>query len=81
VDSFKDAHPDIAENLFSDRGIHLMNIDSTIMNKILMRLMGSGILGLSVFDSVIVAEQHEEYLNQVMMEEYKKVMGFNPRIG
>jgi hypothetical protein len=78
---FREAHPAIAKYLYSGMGLHLMNLDSRIMNSILMRLMDKGILGLSVYDSVIVAEQHQEYLHQVMMEEYKKEMGFNPRIG
>ena len=57
-----------------------MNIDSRIMNNILMKLMDKEILGLSVFDSVIVAEQHQDCLYQVMMEEYEKEMGFKPII-
>jgi hypothetical protein len=42
--------------------------------------MDKEILGLSVFDSVIVAEQHQDCLYQVMMEEYEKEMGFKPII-
>ena len=60
--------------------IQVQNIDGHIMNAILMRLMDKGILGLSVFDSVIVAEQHEAFTKEVMTEEYKNIMkGFNPR--
>jgi DUF2075 family protein len=61
-------------------GVHLMNIDSRIMNNILMKLMDRGILGLSVFDSVIVAEHHQDFLREIMVEEYEKVMGFEPII-
>ena len=79
VNTFKEAHRDIVQYLFSDIGVVLQNIDSKIMNAILVRLMDNGILGLSVFDSVIVPEQHESFTKEVMIEEYKKIMGFNPR--
>jgi len=65
--------------LFSGIGLTLQNTDGHIMNAMLMRLMDKGILGLSVYDSVIVAEQHEAFTKEVMTEEYKKIMGFNPR--
>jgi len=79
VKTFRDAHKPIEQYLFSGIGLTLQNIDSHIMNAILMRLMDKGILGLSVYDSVIVAEQHEAFTKEVMTEEYKKIMGFNPR--
>jgi len=59
--------------------VTLQNIDSKIMNAILVRLVDHGILGLSVYDSVIVPEQHESFTREVMTEEYQKVMGFKPR--
>jgi len=48
------------------------------MNNILMRLIDKGILGLSVFDSVIVAEQYADILREIMVAEYEKVMKFKP---
>ena len=69
----------IAEYLFSDVGIELQNIDATIMNAILVRLMNQDILGLSVHDSVIVPEQHEAFTKMVMIDEYERIMGFKPR--
>jgi hypothetical protein len=45
VNRFKDAHPRIAKYICADMGVHLMNIDSRIMNNILMKLMDRGILG------------------------------------
>jgi hypothetical protein len=78
INRFRDAHPQIADCLYNDKGVYLMNIDSRIMNNILMKLMDRGILGLSVFDSVIVAEQHQDFLYQLMMDEYQKEMGFKP---
>ena len=52
------AHKPIAKHLFSDAGIWLQNLDSHIMNGILMRLMERDILGLPVHDSVIVQREH-----------------------
>jgi hypothetical protein len=79
VSGFKQAHPAIAHHLFSDVGVSLQNIDSRIMNAILVRLMGNGILGLPVHDSVIVQQQHETFTREVMTQEYKKEMGFEPK--
>ena len=78
VRKFREAHKGIEHHLFSDAGIELQNIDSKIMNAILVRLMDHGILGLSVYDSVIVAEQYAEILRDIMVTEYKEVMGFKP---
>ncbi|RPH51690.1 MAG: hypothetical protein EHM85_05645 [Desulfobacteraceae bacterium] len=80
VDKFSEAHQPIAKYLYSDVGIKLQNKDGKIMNSILMTLMSKGVLGLPIYDSVIVAEQHKDYLYQVMKEEYEKEMGFSPRI-
>ena len=77
VNEFKKAHKPIQKFLCSGIGLSLQNTDSIIMNNILMRLMDMEILGLSVYDSVIVQEQHEAALRQIMVEEYKDVMGFD----
>jgi hypothetical protein len=79
IRKFREAHRGIEQHLFSDIGVTLQNIDSKIMNAILVRLIDHGILGLSVHDSVIVPEQHEAFTKEVMTEEYQKVMGFKPR--
>ncbi len=50
------------------------------MNAILMKLIEQGILGLSVYDSVIVEEQHRDILYEIMIREYKNIMGFKPRL-
>jgi len=79
IRAFKDAHKPIQKYLLSDVGVMLQNTDSHIMNTILMRLMDYGILGLSVYDSVIVAEKCRDVLRQIMVEAYEDVMGFKPR--
>ena len=79
VRTFREAHQPIAEYLFSDVGIELQNVDGNLMNAILVRLIDHGVLGLSVYDSVIVQRQHEDLLRGIMIEEYRRVMGFEPR--
>ena len=80
VETFKAKHQPIANSICSDAGIKLQNIDSHIMNAVLMRLMDMGILGLSVYDSVIVVEEFAEIARGIMIEEYQKVFGFKPRV-
>jgi len=80
LNTFRDTHGPIAKYLFSDIGLTLQKKDSDIMNAILMSLMENKILGLSVYDSVIVAEEHQEILKQIMIKEYQAVMGFKPRL-
>jgi len=80
VNRFKEAHQQISEFICSDYGVKLQNKDSNIMNAILIkRLMEKGILGLSLYDSVIVAKQHEDVLREMMTLEYENVMGFRPK--
>jgi len=79
INRFREAHKPIERHFFSDVGVRLQNIDSHIMNAILVRLMEQGVLGLSVYDSVIVQQRHEDLLRTVMIEEYRRVMGFEPR--
>jgi hypothetical protein len=79
VSRFRSTHPEIERHLFSGIGRTLQNIDSKIMNAILVRLMDNDILGLPIYDSVIVQQQHEAFTREVMTQEYKNVMGFEPR--
>jgi len=80
VRTFREAHKPIESYLFSGIGRTLQNIDGNIMNAILVRLMDRGILGLSVYDSTIAGKQHTDFLKEVMIGEYTKVMGFKPRL-
>jgi hypothetical protein len=80
LDTIKNIHEHIAHMICTDQGVKLMRTDSEIMSNILMTLMDEGIPGLSVHDSVIVPQRHEQRLRQVMNEEYKKIMGYYPVI-
>jgi hypothetical protein len=80
VEMFRVAHKPIERHLFSDAGIWLQNLDSHIMNGILMRLMERDIIGLPVHDSVVVQREHQEVLREIMVREYTALMGFEPRL-
>jgi hypothetical protein len=81
VDRFEQHHEPIREFFFSGKGLELQYLDSTIMASILSRMTSRGMPALPVHDSVICPARHEGFLRQVMVEEYQKVMGFEPVIG
>lgn len=78
ANNFETYHSPIKEYLLSGMGLELQFKDSTIMAGILERMTKRGIPALPVHDSVICPAQHEGFLRQVMVEEYQKVMGFEP---
>ena len=81
VDRFEQHHEPIREFFLSGQGLELQYLDSTIMANILSRMTSENIPALPVHDSVICPARHEGFLRQVMVEEYHKVMGFEPVIG
>ncbi|NTV12996.1 MAG: hypothetical protein HGA96_03545 [Desulfobulbaceae bacterium] len=80
IERFKEVHPDISKYLCSDVGCELQNKDSVITDAILTRLTDDGVPCLPVHDSYIVPARHEDLLRQAMVEEYEKVMGYQPQI-
>lgn len=80
VERFEDYHAPIKQFLLSGKGLELQYQDSVIMASILERMTREGIPSLPVHDSVICPFRHKEFLRQVMVEEYEKVMGFEPII-
>ena len=81
VDDFENYHKPIREFLFSDIGIKLQYYDSTIMNNILSILYDKGIVALPIHDEVIVPARHEDFVREVMSNEYEKIMKYKPIIG
>jgi len=80
IERFREAHQPIADFLFSGIGLKLQNRDSRITEAILMRLMKHNIPCLPVHDSYIVETRYRGALEQAMVEEYEKIMGFEPII-
>jgi hypothetical protein len=58
----------------------LQNLDSRITDAILTSLMAENIPALTVHDSFIVPQQHEDRLRELMIDEYEKVLKFKPGI-
>jgi hypothetical protein len=81
VDKFERYHEPIRQFFLSGKGLELQFQDSTIMANILSRMTKENIPALPVHDSVICPARHEGFLHQLMVEEYEKVMGFEPVIG
>ncbi|MDM8539245.1 hypothetical protein QUF70_21025, partial [Desulfobacterales bacterium HSG17] len=80
VDAFIAYHKLISEKIFTAQGDRLQNLDSMIMDGILTTLTKKGIVALPVHDEIIVETQHKELAKQVMTDEYKKIMKFEPII-
>ena len=76
----KTTHNQIAGYVNSGAGCRLQNLDSQITEAILMRMTEMGIPCLPVHDSYIVPRQHEDRLRDVMVGEYRAVLGFEPVI-
>ncbi|WP_020585587.1 hypothetical protein [Desulfobacter curvatus] len=74
------AHPDIADDIASGKGIVLQNIDSRIADAILTNLMALNIPALPVHDSFVVPQQYENLLRKQMVDEYENILGFDPGV-
>lgn len=75
-----EAHPALEANLCSDAGVRLQYKDSKIALGILLTLAKEKIVALPIHDSFIVQARHEERLRQVMVDEFRKVVGDIPGI-
>ncbi|MDX9835447.1 MAG: hypothetical protein RBT36_09615 [Desulfobulbus sp.] len=73
-------HNQIAGYINTGAGCRLQNLDSQITEAILMRMTDMGIPCLPVHDSYIVPRQFEDRLRDVMVGEYKALLGFEPVI-
>ena len=80
LDRAKAAHPYIADDIGSGKGIILQNTDSKIADAILTSFMAENIPALPVHDSFIVPQRFEDELRRKMMDEYEKILGFKPGV-
>jgi len=74
------AHPGIADDIASGKGVELQNIDSRIADAILTNLMAENTPALPVHDSFVVPQQYERKLRRQMLDEYEKILGFQPGV-
>jgi len=74
---FLEKHPLLADHLFTDRGIHLMYLDSQITAHVHRHFTKRGTAILSVHDSYIIDHVKVAELRDAMAEASKAVMGLS----
>jgi hypothetical protein len=72
VDAFQAKHPKVAKYMFRNWGLKLQFQDSEMMMIIIQRFDELGIPVLTVHDSIIVEEKHEELGKRIMHESYNE---------
>ena len=80
IDRLVKEHCFIEEFFFSDIGAYFQAIDSRIMDGILTHFTMKDIPVLLVHDSCVIARKNENELWEVMSEEYRRIIGFEPVI-
>jgi len=73
-------HPKLVKMFRTGEGKRNQRLDSDIAFKIMTRLMDKGILVLSIHDSFIVQEEHQDALNSAMETSYRERLIFDPVI-
>jgi hypothetical protein len=68
----KAGHPPISKYFFSGTGLNVMNTDSKIALDVIEKFVNDGTPILSIHDSFIVQQQHEDRLRETMSQAYKK---------
>lgn len=75
VQVFLTHHPHLADRVFADQGIRLMNVDSQIAERVHRHFTDQGVPVLSVHDSFIVDYTRVGELKRVMAEASEAVVG------
>ena len=75
LDALREKHPMIADDLASDAGIKLMNMDALITEHVIKRFTASKIPVLTIHDSYIVNFGNAKLLDEVLTEAYELVTG------
>jgi hypothetical protein len=81
VASIRKKHPMLGSILSTGAGFHLMFLESEIMMRVLEKLRSRAIVGLPVFDAVIVKASDPETATAVMKEQFKKATGMEIAFG
>src|SRR5262249_50024827 len=68
IGQIKAKHSGIADSFGTGAGLRLMRIDSDMAESVQLKLIGRGVVGLSIHDSFIVEEHHAEVLKEIMYE-------------
>jgi hypothetical protein len=81
IADFEAAHPAIADDFFSGCGLKLQYRDSMIMEDILKHFVSKEVPVIPVHDSLIVPVSYVDETRNVMMDAYKRNIGFDALIG
>ena len=73
--AFEEAHPPLAECLFSDQGIRLMNVDSRIAAEVINEFVSLNEPILTLHDSFLVRVRKLDLLEDAMASASEKVVG------
>ena len=80
INKFRDIHDPIKHHLFSGIGLQLQNIESKIVNKVLLHFAKKDIFCLCIHDSLRIAVKYKDELIEVFKESYKAELGFTPAL-
>ena len=80
INSIHEKHPMLASVLSTGVGFHLMFLESEIMMRVLEQLRDRNIVGLPIFDAVIVKASEAEAAMAVMKIEFKKATGLEIQV-
>ena len=75
VDAIREKHPTLESVLSTGAGFHLMYRESEIMMRVLEQLRHQAIVGLPIFDGVLVKASKAEAAKILMEEEFKNATG------
>ena len=80
IRSIHEKHPKLTSVLSTGAGFHLMFLESEIMMRVLEQLRDQGIVGLPVFDAVIVKASAAKAATAVMKNEFEKATGLEIQV-
>jgi hypothetical protein len=78
---FKTAHQKISHFFCTGQGVKLMNIDSDIAKGVLLHFANENEACLCIHDSFIVESKNENYLKNIMIEYYEKIISLKFNTG
>jgi hypothetical protein len=80
IGAIREKHPMLGSVLSTGAGFHLMYLESEIMMGVLGKLRNQNIVGLPVFDGVIVKASKAEIAKAVMKEQFNKTTGLEIQV-
>jgi hypothetical protein len=75
IEAIRQKHPMLGSLLSTGAGFHLMYLESEIMMRVLEKLRHQNIVGLPIFDGVIVKVSKAETAKGVMKDQFNKETG------